>query len=400
MKEYNFLTQRLLAAGYTTDNYPDYVRIPNSRWDRDDPLHNLQNGFEYTPEYRNKLVFRTGCGLLVKGSRFTGSMGYMGITWIPENDNPVISCPYQKDSCGLRNPILGGTHGGGLAKIFQCDCHKTDEPYNYEKSVDKVRDYYERMKKRKYDEFSDRAKGHVCYWHMRWSDWTQEWKQHYDPMTCARYCLNTGKECDLRHVPVSRKKGNVFYDVKISYVRHDGTLFDGQEIVKINKGVRLFETGKSLTICEEVVNRCQDEIIQKERNKCKAEIKLKGWKVDVLNIRAVQRESRDLMQDLQDISEGIEITHASDIEKFAKAAKEERRKQAQEKRIKKLEKKLLEVGYYNLDEYSPDRVHADKWLGEERIEELEQERMKKAKEKQEAPVQMSLLDFPEIMPNG
>lgn len=306
-----------------------------------------------------------------------------------------MRCPYQKDSCGLRNPILGGVHGGGLAKIFHCDCHQTDEPYNYEKSVEKVRDDYERMKKRKYDEFSDRVKGHVCYWHMHWSDWTQEWKQHYDPMTCARHCMNTGRECDLRHVPVSRKKGNVFYDVKISYLRHDGTLFDGQEVIKINKGVRLFETGKSMTICEEVVKRCRDKIMRKERDKRRAEILLRGWKVEVLNIRAERRESRDLMQDLQDISEGIEITHASDMEKAAKTAKKERQQQAQEKRIRKLEKKLLECGYYNLEEHSLDRIHADKWLGEERIEELEKERKRKIKEQENQPVQLSLFDMME-----
>lgn len=117
----------------------------------------------------------------------------------------------------------------------------------------------------------------------------------------------------------------------------------------------------------------------------------------MLNIRAEQRESRDLMQDLQDIRDGIEVTHASDVQKNQKEEKKRRRQQAQEKRKKKLEKKLLEVGYYNLEEYSLDRIHADKWLGEERIEELEQMREQKMKEEQNLPVQISLFDFPEVM---
>lgn len=396
MREYNLLTQKLLSEGYTAENYPDYVRLPKG-WDKKDPLHNLQDGFEYTPQYRNKMVFRTGCGLLVKGSHFScGGMGYMGINWIPENDNPVLPCPYRKDLCSLRNPLLGGTTGGGLSKIFQCDCHQTDEPYVYEKSVDKVKDDYERMKRQKYEAFFDKTKGHMCHWHMHWSDRKQEWSQHYDPMVCARNCLNGGKECDLRHKPVSKKRGNVFYDVKVSHIRHDGTLFDGQEIAKIYKGVRLFETGKSMTICEEVAKRCTEDIQKKECDKRGTEILLRGWKVEVSNVHAEQRESRDLMQDLQDIQDGIEVIHASDLEKSDKADKKERRKQAQEKRIRKLEKKLLEVGYYNLEEHSLDRRHADKWLGEERVAELEQERKQKMKEKENRPVQMSLLDFPEF----
>lgn len=387
MREYNKLTKSLLAAGYTAEHYPDYVRIPNSRYDKADPLHNLQDGFEYVPEYRNKLVFKTGCGLLVKGSRFTGSMGYMGITWIPENDNPVIACPYRKDSCGLRNPILGGPIGGGPSKLFQCDCHQTAEPYIYEKSIDRVRDDYEKFKKKKYDEFSEKAKGHVCQWHMYWSDWEEKWSQHYDPIKCARCCLNIGRECDLTHELLSKKKGNVFYDVKMSHIRHDGTLFDGQEIVKINKGVRLFDTAKSITICEQAVKMCAKYIRDRERHRHW------GWKVEIMNIRAERREIRDLMQDLQDISEGIEVIHESDLKKADKTAKKERRQQAQEKKIAKLEKKILEVGYDNLEEYSLDRIHADKWLGEERIAELEQERQKRIRQKENEPVQMSLFDL-------
>lgn len=393
MREYNLLTQRILAEGYTAENYPDYVRLPTSRWGKD-PLQNLQDGFEYTPEYRKQMVFKTGCGLLVKGDHFTGSMGYMGITWIPENDNPVICCPYRKDKCEKRDPILGGPTGGGPAKLFQCDCHQTSESYVYEKSIEKVRDDESREIKQKYDEFVKSKNGHVCHWHARYDYWTGEWSQNYDPMTCARMCMNAGKTCDLTHKLVSKKKGNVFYDVKMSYVRHDGTLFDGQEVVKINKGVRLFETAKSMTICGAMAER-KKEIQKKEEMNYYWEIRFRGWKVEVLNIRAEQRESRDLMQDLQDIQEGIQIIHASDVEKSVKAAKKEQRQQARQKKIQRLEKKILEAGYHNLPEYSLDRIHADKWLGEERIDELEYLRRQRLKEESEKPVQISLFDFME-----
>lgn len=139
-REYNMLTQRLLEEGYTADKYPEYVRIASGRYGKD-PLQNLHGGFEYTSEYLGNIVFKTGCGLLVKGSNFSsGGMGYMGIDWIPENDNPVIACPFHKDDCDKKNPILRGAHGGGISKLLQCDCHCTQEPYTYDKSIDKARD--------------------------------------------------------------------------------------------------------------------------------------------------------------------------------------------------------------------------------------------------------------------
>lgn len=401
-KEYNLLTQRLLAEGYTAENYPDYVRVPPGAWDKNDPLHNLHDGFEYTPDYRNRMVFKTGCGLMVKGSHFSnGSMSTMGITWIPENDNPTITCPYRKDSCDLRNQLLGGVHGGGLCKMLFCDCHQTSEAYDYEKSIDKVTDDYNAEKHRKYDEFCERKKGHVCHWHMNYNEWTGEWNQMYDPMTCARMCMKkAGQDCDLTHKPVSRKRGNVFYDVKVTRIRNDGTLFDGEKVIEITKGVRLFDKNVSLTICEQVAKRCIKEITEKEMQRRYSEIRLCGTEVEVLNIRAEQRESRDLIQDLIDIQEGIKIVHDSDMKKRAKEEKRERRKLEQEKKIAKLEKRILEVGYRNLESYSTDRVHADKWLGEERIAELEEMREQQEKEKQNEPVQMNLFDFMEDAQRG
>ena len=212
-------------------------------------------------------------------------------------------------------------------------------------------------------------------------------------MVCSKYCLNIGKTCDFTNLPISRKKGNVFYDVKISYIRNDGTLFDGEEVVKIQKGVRLFETAKSMTICEAAVRKCRQEIVDKAKNKWDREIFLYGWKVEVLNIRAEYRESRDLMQDLEDIRNGIQIVHASDLDRQEKEEKKERRLQAQQKKIERLEKKILDVGYHSLEEYSIDKIHADKWLGEERIVELEVLRKRRLKEEQENPVQLSLFDM-------
>ena len=163
--------------------------------------------------------------------------------------------------------------------------------------------------------------------------------------------------------------------------------------MKINKGIRLFKTAKSMTICEAAVRKCRQKIIDKTKRKWHREIFVSGWKVEVLNIRAEYRESRDLMQDLEDIRNGIQIVHASDLERQKKEEKKERRQQTKQKKIERLEKKLLDVGYYNLEEYSLDKIHADKWLGEERIAELEELRERRLKEEQEKPVQLSLFDM-------
>lgn len=85
--------------------------------------------------------------------------------------------------------------------------------------------------------------------------------------------------------------------------------------------------------------------------------------------------------------------HASDVEKRKTENKKERRQQLRESAVRRLEKKLLEKGYESLEEFSADRRHADKWLGEERIAELEQMRQEKEKERKEQPIQLSLFDM-------
>ena len=51
MEEYNLLTQKLLAEGYTVENHPDYVYIRNSYSETQDPLQNFDGGFRYYEWY-------------------------------------------------------------------------------------------------------------------------------------------------------------------------------------------------------------------------------------------------------------------------------------------------------------------------------------------------------------
>jgi len=54
--------------------------------------------------------------------------------------------------------------------------------------------------------------------------------------------------------------------------------------------------------------------------------------IEILNLHAESRESRDLMQDLEDIWNGIAVVHASNQKKAAIQNKKERRQQRDEPR--------------------------------------------------------------------
>lgn len=70
--------------------------------------------------------------------------------------------------------------------------------------------------------------------------------------------------------------------------------------------------------------------------------------------------------------------------------KSQKRAKAIEKRIQALERKLLDVGYQNLEPYSLEKVHADKWLTPQRILELTEMREQRIAEEKNKPMQLSL----------
>lgn len=403
MTEHNELTKRLLAVGYDAGNFPEnVVHIANPSRTPQNPLDNYYGGFEYNWKYRDSIVYQTGCGKHVLGRNVISDMSYMGVTWCHENDNPVIRCPYDNPECPDNDPVLYGTRGGGLCIQCFCACHPTDAVYDYESSIEKVDQERHEKKERKYQEYADAHGGRVCRNHMYYDERTREWNLRYDPGDCAKFkcsgmCPILGRELD-------KKKGNVYYDIKIKSRRYDldGTLFEGQIDTTITRGIRKFKSPVSMDICRNYVKLCQEDLIRDVMlNDYHSELffaKYYGreFSVDVLNIRAEQRESRDLAQDLEDIRNGIKVHHASDDEKKQKAEKSKRRQKAKEAKIARLEKKLLSTGYYNLETHSLDRIHADKWLGAQRIDELETMRQQKLSKQQNIAQQLSITDFMEM----
>ena len=227
---------------------------------------------------------------------------------------------------------------------------------------------------------------------MYFHEQQQAWTMKFDPMVCASSCQNIGGICSFTKKPISSKRGNVFYDIHIEYIRHDGTLFDGEIVKSVRKGVRLFDTNRSLTICEHVAKHCQSEIIEKVNSQYHSEIFLHNLKVTVQNIRCEARESRDLLQDLEDAKNGISISYDSDIRKGDKLQKKIRKAAANDKKKKRLMKILLDPdrGYASLEEYSVDYIHANKWFSDEELATFEHERQQKIREITNQPIQLSL----------
>lgn len=400
MKEYNKLTKRLLEEGYTADNFPkDKIHIAHGCFSASgNPLDNIYGGFEYNRIYCDKFTYKTGCGMHVKGVNVLSSMGFMEEEWCHENDNPVIRCPYDKSACPDNDSRLHGTKGGGLCIQCWCVCHRTDEPYDYEKSFEKVEKERQEEKARKYKEYSDAHDGRVCANHMYYDERTRTWTQRYQPTRCACMCYSQNGYCPVLGRQLSKKRGNVYYDLKTSGAVQKTTgqisLFDNERWEHATKGIRFLKKPCSMDICEAIVKMQSDEIIRNyEVNHSTERMFDKTWNFKIYNIRAEEKPSRDLMQDLQDIRDGIPIYFEDDLIKSEKEHKKEKRLLRKQKAIDKLEKKLIEVGYSNLEEFSVDKVHADKWLEPERLEELEEIRQKKIKEEQEKPVQLSLFDM-------
>lgn len=400
MSEYNKLTQMLLDQGYSAEDYPkDKVHIASGCYSGDgNPLDNIYGGFEYNRIYCDAFTYKTGCGMHVIGENVISNMGFSGEEWCHENDNPVVRCPYDKPNCPMNDERLHGMCGGGNCIQCFCVCHKTEEPYDYEHSFEKAEKDRQDEKERKYQEYSKAHNARICQRHMYYDERTREWHMIYEPNKCANMCYSQNGYCPILGRELSKKRGNVYYDLKTSGTvkqqEEQYSIFDGDEWTHIEKGMRFFKKPCSMDICEAFVKVQSDEIQHWYMVNHSVDFMYdKSFKAEILNIRAEAKPSRDLMQDLQDIKDGITITHASDTEKRAKESKREKRKEAQQKKIERLEKKLIEVGYENLESYSIDRVHADKWLGKKRISELESLRKEKIKAEQSKPQQMTLEDF-------
>lgn len=363
--EMNRTTEQLLKQGYSKEQTPPGMK----GW------HFFYGGWTYSRDTLQDMTFETPCGLLVKGSRFlSGDMSFMGVNWMPENDNPTVTCPYfDRPECDLVHELLRG-HTTGKEHLHFCNCHLSDRIYSYAESLDKAHDDVWKEAEILWQRFSDAHHGRVCKQHAVYNRATKQWKIHYNPFECANHgCL--GGHCPILDTDISLKKANIYYDIKTTWtVKGEGMLPDEKK-ARMEKGIRLLDRQVSETICTAIIkytNVAEHIRFRKGWGNLKSQLSGKMYKV--MNVRVERREHRDLQQDLRDIAAGIEVVHASDETAAAKAQKSERRKKAAAARVAKMEKLVREKGYDGLQ--TGDQIRADKLLGAGRIRELEKERRK------------------------
>lgn len=403
-KKYNLLTQKLLEEGYTVDNHPGYVYVERKYNGRGNPLENFHGGFQYYGWYAYGKIYKTPCGIQCKGtSCMTGlSTGHKDFTF--ENDRALVKCPYHDRGCMQKDSLL---QQNGPIRDW-CNVRMVNEEYQYNGSVEGILKLEDDRIRREKIEFEMKHNGRTCPNHMYYDREKGEWTMEYNPCSCAKlkchgqiggkYDENGHQICPILDRPLDSKKGNVFYDIKTRSYRDDldGTLFEGQVDTHILKGVRFLKSPVSMDICRKIVKFCQDEIEWHVRSEYHdrlffAAYHNREFSVEVLNIRAEHRESRDLMQDLQDIRDGISITHESDRLSQVTRNKKERREKSRQKRIAAMEKKILSMGYGNME--AVDQNRACKLLSIDRIDELESMREENEQKEHEKPMQLSLFDF-------
>lgn len=350
----NKITQELLDLGYTRENPPDKFR----EWD------DFYGGWQYTIDQEQNMVIETPCGIV--GNAFTiaaGSLCYwLGIDWCLENDNALIACPFNKADCAKNNPLIADKK---IAGRVQCSVHIALKSFDYDSSIEKIRADNEAKKEKLYQKFCDARNGKVCRTMSRFNSEKGEWSIKYDPMNCLGCTY-----CTLLDRDMGTERGNVYYDIKTTRLRQNAGLIPDDKVASITKGVRLFDKNRNLELCK-IISRCgREEIESKVRMKYSTELHFAKYhneffEVEVLNIRAEKRESRDLEQDLRDIAMGIEVSHQSDIDKSAKLQKKQMREKRMEDKIKRIRNKVLSGDVKSLT--GSEKRQLDKLLDKEII---------------------------------
>lgn len=384
MKEVNELTRRLLAEGWKPEDTP-----PGTH-----PYQDYYGGWTYTGDAIRSMVWETPCGLLADGRHFlNGYMSYHGVDWRPENGNPTLCCPvFPSAPCPLRDPLLCNEmydlHSDDV--VYQCACHQTDRPYTYEGSVDEAHDRVWKEAGERWEVYKAQHKGRVCRQQSRYGRTTKTWRSFYDPMDCASFgCCSY---CDVLAQELDTHKGNVFYDLRKSWTVKGEGLFPDQRKTVVEKGRKLLGHTASLTLCEAIVKYGRHRVEEHVWSEFHRDLFFdKSLEIEVINLRAARVDKRDILQDLQDVANGIEVIHAADSLKAAKAQKQARREAAKARRIRKVEAMVLTHGWDALEDTWKRR--AKKLLDGDRINELLHQRQS-AKTTPLEEIQLSL--FPDV----
>ncbi len=372
------LTRALLAQGYTKENPPDEYR----EWE------DYSGGWTYGAAQIGRLWVETPCGLRGHAHTIGGMMSYMGIDWCLENDNYVICCPHRKRGCELNDPLLKDL------KYTQCATRLVDMPP--EGSKDTLQAAYDAYNKRcneMLQAWVDKRGGRYCPYMTRMDYETGKVYTWYDPRECAK---DGCKTCQLTGEEMDPKRGNVYYDLCTETREGNDDLIGYRMQVHKRKGEKLFAKTASMTICKRA-EKMPDYIAERvahdrdiSRQMFFAKYHGVPFRYWVENIRAERRETRDMLQDLKDIADGITVVHASDEEKETKEKKRERRQEAKYKGLIRREK-LCRTGDFTpeLIAHYRRRLERDEDMKSRVLAALDEENM--GKQKREKHEQLSLM---------
>ena len=391
VNEINALTRRLYAEGYTRENHPDTVY-----WS------DFQN-LGYKWETMLGFTWETPCGLLIQGESdigrglACGDAAYQGVWYCPENNNPLLQCPYEKKDC----PFIPAGF-----PVAECPCRQTEREYDYRQSVEKA-EAERRQKQKANKRYMEIEPGCYCSCIVGSNGFQGgRVEVRYDMAKCIGYgCTN--HVCLVRKQQRDLSKVNVFYDIRRTWMTKVGFLEDKR--VEVTKGVKVFDKSIAKTdaeiwlkVQEAAFNPVHDDsVIQRPRKTqedraqeyfTKMHRKWPGYDYfefhySIENVRIERREQRDILQDLRDVADGIEVVHEADKINAAKVQARARKEAGQQKNIQKMERMILSIGWDGMDDRKQRR--AVKLLGWDRIDELcEMRKEKTPEEKKEEQISL------------
>jgi hypothetical protein len=340
----NRLTENLIAKGYTHENHPDYVRVGGG--------YDLV--FEYTFAHLCRMVWEAPCGLMKKGGHWlVGNCSYLDTTYSAENDNPLGGCPYyDKIPCQHRVAWAVKLNFWGNTCIFR----EAQRPYDYESSIEKLnaeadkifRDAWERLR-------AENPEAAMCHRYC-WNNRKQIYEKHYNVDECARMpCQNS--ICAISRETLNKEQVYIVYDTRKTRLVKVGLFEETEE--EILKGSKVFKNSCDRTVAELWLRanagkiKIRPEVTPDEYRRlhyqsiceqgslpCQPPAGYDKYKLTVttenLRIKKKGENGRDLKQDLEDISNGIKVTHLSDQLKQAAAQKRERKKKRQAQKHNKV----------------------------------------------------------------
>lgn len=338
--EQNQLTRDLYAAGYTREDHPSFVYW--SDW---------QN-FGYLFEALLKFIWETPCGLLVAGESSLGrglacsDASFQGIDYCPENDNPLLRCPYERKDC---------PHSISGFPVPLCPCHTTGKRYSYEQSAERVESERSERQHRQYMEITG---GAYCACVVGGNGYDGGHVEvQYDVEQCIR-CRCQNPVCVIRKQKRDLSRANIFYDVRRTWITRIGFLEEKK--VQVTKGERVFPHPVAQTDAEiwletkkahfnplwsssaidspHLTPEDRRQTFFSKMHRQYGEYDYFEFHYDVENIRIAKSEQRDLLQDLRDVADGLEVVHAVDLKKEQAAKKRESRQRRKEQKERRLNK--------------------------------------------------------------